>query len=121
MTAVGRLRERAPNGFRTRARFALGCQVVDLHQQLVIDSRHTSSIALRVATAAIITVDSVAAMGWLWRPRMLGLRPLSTLHGEFAAHPAADSLLAEAEEELARRERTADAKFCSKNAQTDTR
>ena len=49
---------------------------------------------------------SVRAMGWFKRRRNLDLRPLSELHGEFANRPGAEALLAEAEEELAQRERT---------------
>ncbi|MCY3947911.1 MAG: hypothetical protein OXF61_01775 [Acidimicrobiaceae bacterium] len=45
-------------------------------------------------------------MGWFRRRRNLDLRPLSELHDEFAKRPGAEALLAEAEEELAQRERT---------------
>lgn len=44
-------------------------------------------------------------MGWFKRRRNLHLQPLSELHDEFAKRPGADALLAEAEEELAQRER----------------
>lgn len=49
---------------------------------------------------------SVRAMAWFKRRRNLDLRPLSELHDEFETRPGADALLAEAEEELAQRERT---------------
>lgn len=44
-------------------------------------------------------------MGWFKRRRDLELRPLSDLHDEFAARPGAEALLAEAEDELAQRDR----------------
>lgn len=43
-------------------------------------------------------------MGWFWRRRDLGLRPLSELHDEFAARPGAQSKLDDAEAELTKRE-----------------
>lgn len=51
-------------------------------------------------------IASVRAMGWFKRRRDLDLQPLSELHDEFETRPGADALLAEAEEELAQRERT---------------
>lgn len=51
-------------------------------------------------------VASVRAMGWFRRRRNLDLRTLSELHDEFTKRPGAEALLAEAEEELAQRERT---------------
>lgn len=51
-------------------------------------------------------IASVRAMAWFKRRRNLDLRPLSELHDEFAHRPGAEALLAEAEEELAQRERT---------------
>ena len=40
-------------------------------------------------------------MGWFRRRRNLGLQPLTELHDEFAKHPDAEELLADAEKELA--------------------
>ncbi|WP_419911499.1 hypothetical protein [Candidatus Poriferisodalis sp.] len=45
-------------------------------------------------------------MGWFRRRRNLRLRPLSELHDEFAARPGAQSMLDDAEAELAEREHT---------------
>lgn len=50
-------------------------------------------------------VASVRAMGRFKRRHNLDLRPLSELHDEFADRARAEALLAEAEEELAHRER----------------
>ena len=47
---------------------------------------------------------SSGSMGLLRRPRDLGLEPLAGLHEEFLSRPNAEQLLAEAEEDLARRE-----------------
>lgn len=44
------------------------------------------------------------SMGLFRRRRDLGLAPLSELHDEFLSRPDAEELLAEAEEDLARRE-----------------
>ena len=49
-------------------------------------------------------VASVSRMSWFRRRRNLRLRPLSELHDEFAARPGAQSMLDNAEAELARRE-----------------
>lgn len=51
-------------------------------------------------------VASVSRMGWFRRRRNLRLRPLSKLHDEFAARPGAQSMLDDAEAELAEREHT---------------
>ncbi|WP_419554546.1 hypothetical protein [Candidatus Poriferisodalis sp.] len=45
-------------------------------------------------------------MSWFRRRRDLELQPLAELHDEFANRPDAERLLAEAEDELTRRERT---------------
>ena len=60
-------------------------------------------------------VASVAAMGWFRRQRSLDLRHLSELHDQFAKRPAAESLLADAEQELTYRERN-DAGYVERHA-----
>lgn len=54
---------------------------------------------------ALGDIASVSVMGWIRRRRNLRLRPLSELHEEFSARPQAQSMLDEAEDELASRER----------------
>lgn len=48
---------------------------------------------------------NVGGMVWLHRRRDLRLRPLSDLHDEFSARPHAQSMLDDAEDELAKRGR----------------